>query len=394
MDELRSFYPLFDIGVYVYASYWDDRMNDPVIRITGLRLDSTSLNSSRCLIQTADDNVTVVADVSNIYSDWPYVFKYYAFMMVCSIPTQLVKWHPNQVRILLSGGAILSVPITYAKALFSKQKELAVCVKPIHGQFDVIRMIEWVEIQKASGITEFILYDADLHGASRYVVDYYRMRGLVQIVRFPFLLAILRTADRDGVLGPQLRYSLYQQTYLLALQDCIYRFRLSYDFLIVIDLDEVILPTGDESVVEMFRRQRRNNPKFASYVFPTAWHFREFRNNTEVASSLLYMQTYAGAPPPNWYQPKSIVSTRYAVLVNYHEAKTSLVVPPRHEVPWERFGYVHHFRDGTCREKFRTEKDDVCARMKRTIRPDPSIRRYKIVTLKRVYKLMKYLQLS
>ena len=331
----------------------------------------------------------VRASWSEIDSEWPLYNRYLAFMMTCEIPDTSV---PANVRLVSSNERdMIDIPIHMFKSMYHQRRTLAVCVKPMTGQFSVARVTEWIELHLAAGYRYFVLYDTDLQGASRFVLEYYQSQGIVTIIRFPFLTAILEMAEHHESLDGGLRYALYQQVYLMALHDCMHRFQPSFTHLIMVDLDEVVLPVSNVSITDVLSKAQQNIPDSASYMFYTFWHFREFSKATPDIPDVLYMQRMAWSPPATLDQPKSIINTDRVLTVNWHgvmRALNNTKIPRYLLSDWDYAG-VHHFRDGTCIEHFHA----LCPNMTLSISHRNEITRYRQVTEKRVQQVLNHLQL-
>jgi hypothetical protein len=328
----------------------------------------------------------VKASCQPIDSNWPLYNKYFAFMMTCQLEGSV----PLQVTVSRGRHDVI-LPVHEAKPAFAVRHTLAVCVKPMTGQFSVSRIVEWLELHMAAGYDNFILYDTDVQGSTRYVLEYYENKGLLTVRHFPFLMAILSLAERKTSIGDNLRYALYQQVYLVALHDCILRFYPSYRYLAMVDLDEVILPAKNRSIIDLVAEVERHIPNVVSYMFYTYWHFQEFSPPSPNISDHLYIQKTASAPQPSLDQPKSLILTSLTLTVNWHGVLDVLdsAQIPRYLLSSTEHGAVHHFRSGRCQEHFH----DLCPNMTSSSSPCPEVQRYRDATEIAVRNVLNYLQL-
>lgn len=180
----------------------------------------------------------------------------------------------------------------------------------------------------------------------------------------------------------------------MAMHDCLYRFRKIYEHMSFIDIDEVILPTRDESLVTAIQRARALHPRAAGLLFLTAWHFEDYyraHNNSDQMASYLYMQKYRKATNPIDNQPKCVVVTDYVITINFHSV---LDVFSREygnqRVSPDEIGYLHHFR-GLCNAKFEKK---ICTELSSTVHIDPVIPRYEAALRTSVGKVLEQLQVS
>ena len=113
------------------------------------------------------------------------------------------------------------------------KKELAVCVKPLSGFLSSSQAIEWFEMLRATGVTDVIVYDVDISGPGRHVMNYYVATGYLRVVKFPYLMSVILLIDHfEKTVTPTQRYGLYQQVYLISMHDCLYRFAAEFRFVI------------------------------------------------------------------------------------------------------------------------------------------------------------------
>ena len=392
VTEQQTMFSEPDMELYIYRAYRDDRkQSSTIIRIFGIEKKNCLKGKFTCRWISQDGaELEVPAIKYYLYTSWPSWGDYAAVRFHCELPREsrpktvhFISWHYNGDFELVVEETLVTEP----------KKDLAVCVKPVTGNYDVARIVEWVEMQRLAGIEHFIVYDTDMHGPARFVLNYYSDRGIATVIPFPYLTAILKQIEPPKMSDAD-RYAVYQQVYLVAYHDCLYRFHGSFTFLEIIDLDEVILPVLDEPFPQTIIRLQKEHPSAASFLFSTAWHFEEsgmaFPNDSNTPH-YLYMQQYARANSPAAIQPKSVLSTGRTVTLNYHGAIQLL--DRRHNivlVPWKDYGYVHHYR-GTCKGKF---QPDRCRGMMVNATVDAVVIRYKDGLRNKVRKELEHLQLT
>ncbi len=354
-----------------------------------------------------DGNVSLFREVParkiRIDPEWPEITSHYAVEIDCALPPG-----GGRVRRVAVGprGEDLSVelPVKVKPEVTPKvnrKKTIAVCVKPVTGRVDVEKLVEWFELFRLIGMEDFIIYDADVMGRARFVFDYYVTLGVLRLVSFPFILALLDHIDGPKMRGVD-RYGVYQQSFLVAMQDCFYRYRHRFEYLLFVDLDEVLLPSADVSIQTLARSVHRENPDAAAFMFLTAWHFEELSHNSTSSHNTTasdssprnapYMLSHPWATHPMDVQPKSIVYPPHTVTVNFHGA---------HDVPDVKHanvriavsrdtGYIHHFR-GTCVAKF---DEKACRKMTSWARLDEALLRYGEKVRQRMRTALDVLQMN
>ena len=178
----------------------------------------------------------------------------------------------------------------------------------------------------------------------------------------------------------------------MAMHDCLYRFRSTYEHMSFIDIDEVILPRRDESLVTAVQRARTLYPSAAGLLFLTAWHFEDYysdANHSDQTVLYLYMQKYRRATIPIDNQPKCVIVTDRVITINFHSVINVFKGGyGNHVVSQDDIGYLHHFR-GQCSVKFEKK---TCDEFRSKVRVDPVIPRYEAALRTSVAKVLDFLQ--
>jgi hypothetical protein len=116
------------------------------------------------------------------------------------------------------------------------KNEFGVCSKQLHfkdRKFGV-RFIEWVHLLRILGAHQIHLYKEIVHKDVEKVVDYLHEKNLIEIDAF-LAPSDLKSTTFHTVERRTLEMNL--------LHDCLYRVKNLYKYIIVIDTDEIIMPT-------------------------------------------------------------------------------------------------------------------------------------------------------
>lgn len=386
---------LRDLKFYVHRAFLDDRYNETYVRIFGLEHMDLDTGNWQCRWRFkhggTPDHV-VNARKYHTFSKWPRSTIFYAFNFDCHFKVTIgLPGKVSDIELVSDKGYRLELPVEETIRLESK-RELAVCTKPVSGKLNAIRFVEWIEIQRLAGIEHFIIYLGDVSGQANWVLEYYQQLGVLTVVSFPFYLGVLRQVEPPTINSKQ-RYGVVQQLHLVAMQDCLYRFRGAYRYLQFLDIDEVMLPVKQtQSWPVVMQDLAKHYPNAAGFLFNTAWHLEELGSvNDSTTPGYMYMLRYPRASVPSMQQPKSVIVTSRAVSVNYHSVLDVMAKQYGNQpVSWEKYGYVHHFR-GKCTEKL-SEAD--CKKMMADTRLDPVIIRYQDSLDQRVHTVKDFLQLT
>jgi hypothetical protein len=287
-----------------------------------------------------------------IDTSWPHWSSHFACEYACTVPD---SFHEPTIQLTSDDQTFsFKVEIEYVPEA-SSRKKLAVCLKPQTNSQLPKRLVEWFEMLQAVGINDVIGYTTDVTGSGRYVFQYYEEQGVLTTVPFPYLITVLlRLEQRFPKMSGGDRFALYQQVYLIAMHDCLYRFRKAFDYILFLDIDEMITPSdAAETVQDVLDRALDQFPFAAGFLFLTSWHWEDF--GAVESEDYLYMQTFSKGTVPMDKGSRSIISTYRAITVNFQE----VLDVPKSEftsevMAWKDYAYIHHFR-GKCQDMFREE---------------------------------------
>ena len=170
------------------------------------------------------------------------------------------------------------------------KKRFAVCVKGLDFlQVDMsVRLVEWIELLGLLGADKIFLYELEVHPNISRVLRYYQETGRVD------LTPISLPGDQPNL--PGLRH-LYlkskiinkRQNELIPYNDCLYRNLYSYDYIALLDTDEVIVPqdvsTWNE-LIEILSARAPINKHFASYNFRNVYFWDDAEHSRSLEASI------------------------------------------------------------------------------------------------------------
>ncbi len=112
-----------------------------------------------------------------------------------------------------------------------KQKEhaMAACIKPFHYDWNrALWLVEFLEMHKLLGVTHFVFYNHTLGPAVERVLNRYRRTGEVSVLRWNLPLRSQKQIRTEGM--------------FTALNECNLRLVHRFEFVLMVDVDEYILP--------------------------------------------------------------------------------------------------------------------------------------------------------
>ncbi|KAH8338075.1 hypothetical protein KR059_004912, partial [Drosophila kikkawai] len=123
-----------------------------------------------------------------------------------------------------------------------------VCVKGFDfPYFDLSeRLIEWFELQRILGASRIYAYMYDVHPAVQRVLDYYQRTGYLELRPLTLANGMPRLRHYQHMLLQQRKLEK-RLNELIPYNDCFYRNLYRHDYLVNVDIDEVIMPKGEHS---------------------------------------------------------------------------------------------------------------------------------------------------
>lgn len=241
---------------YLYGAYLDVRKNNrlgPTVRILGMINRLEPQVKTYCQFwfnNTREPVISKVLEYKYIwYRKWgnykPGIFQPY--MLACQLP----KTHWDKVPLSVSvvenicDTATNNLKVIYNKLPEneSKKKEFAVCVKGLDFPTDdlSVRLIEWIELLHLLGADKIFLYNLEVHPNVTKVLNYYEKKGYVDLtpISLPGYQPNVKVLQH---LYLKSKTNNKRQNELIPYNDCLYRNIYRYDYIALLDIDEVIMP--------------------------------------------------------------------------------------------------------------------------------------------------------
>ncbi|XP_056394100.1 uncharacterized protein LOC130290462 isoform X2 [Hyla sarda] len=223
-----------------------------------------------------------------------------------------------------------------------------VCISTMFGNYsNALQFIQTIEMYKLLGAQRVTIYGKNCSRLMEQILDYYSKEGTVEIVPWP-IQQYLRASSKwrfeninDGDIG------YYGQ--LSSLNDCLYRNMYRSKYVLLNDLDEIILPFKHMTWDSMMESLQRENPDvnvflFESHNFPqsvvTNGNFPDISSWKDVPGFNLLNHIHREPDRPNIFNArKMIVNPRKVIQTSVHSVLKSL--GGIHYVPLKT-GLVHH----------------------------------------------------
>lgn len=197
---------------------------------------------------------------------------YQPYLIACPIPKPFHSIVPASVSIVEKkcDSATNNLRVIYNRPADDRKKGFAVCVKGLDFLYDdlSVRLVEWIELLHILGADKIYFYKLNVHPNISKVLDHYEAKGLVQVT--PLTLP----GGQPNVPGLQ-HWFLKQKTTnkrqneLIPYNDCLYRNLYMYDFITLLDIDEIIMPKNDLSWHDLMKRVSHETRNLKRNSYPS-----------------------------------------------------------------------------------------------------------------------------
>lgn len=217
------------------------------------------------------------------------------------------------------------------------EQNIAVCVKPLHYEFNkVLNLIEFIEMNRILGINHFVLYNHTVGPEVDCVLQEYIEAGVVTMLPWHLDMVSQKEIRTEGLFA--------------ALNDCLYRTMNRFKYVLMIDIDELIIPYRHKDLTSLLRvLSGANGERTGAFSFRNAFFYSQWPDDKSVADSLTYPLI-------------TLLKTRRKAQMNIHKQRSKCIVIPENVVEmgnhfvWEfiprkmmvnidpKIGALHHYR--------------------------------------------------
>ncbi|KAG5667357.1 hypothetical protein PVAND_015340 [Polypedilum vanderplanki] len=234
---------------YLFNAYYDDReglQNGTVIRILALINKIDPIVKTFCQMWFEDSHkadISVVINYEMIWQPWweLNLKGASAYLISCKIPQNRLNQVPKFVSLTEDrcGFANNVMEVKNKKPTNGHKKHFIVSVKQLDFMEDIsIQLIEWLEILKILGVDKVEIFIARAHVNVKKILKFYEITGfvVVKFIKFP----------RELPNTMQESWHQYRHNQLICYQDSFYENLYMYEYIVPLDIDEIILPVRNE----------------------------------------------------------------------------------------------------------------------------------------------------
>ncbi|CAH1800738.1 unnamed protein product [Owenia fusiformis] len=327
----RAFYKIPGVEIYLKSAHLDDRFNETCVRMFGIQNTRIKNNQTRLYCRFTIDGATyksykyVPVKIVPVFPPYPYGVLFYTSSYWCDVPhlsdTDFVGIYTSR-SIETNDGTFLKIENEQLKTGKVKQN-MSICVKPITGTQNVLRFVEWIEFHKISGIDHFVIYTNESNNANKneveQILDYYQTKGLLDVQYDRFFYSILPHLKVKYELNDEKIGWIMSQVYLTSYNDCLYRYRNRFNYILMLDLDEIISSSDPNiRIIDVIESGAARLPNVGGWPFHSGWHLDTYGQVNISPHQHLHSQMYLKRSIINSDSDKTFSATAYALLVTWH----------------------------------------------------------------------------
>ncbi|XP_069799984.1 uncharacterized protein [Dendropsophus ebraccatus] len=262
---------LEDNRTFIISPYYDNRDgNKPMVRILSI-IHHQQVKELYCYFCcTTNQSVKISKALMDMHSD-RFDFPYVTTDLLCEEPPDChaeylsVHTSPTRPRTKFPLFQIQNQDVKPFSANYT------VCISTMFGNYsNVLQFIQTMEMYQILGAQRVMIYLNSVSPQMEKAMEYYIVRGILEVVDWP-IQRYLRpgTAWHHSVDPKDIGY--YGQ--LPTLNDCIYRNMYRTKFVLLNDIDEIILPFSHMSWDTMMESLQQQYPNvgiflFENHIFP------------------------------------------------------------------------------------------------------------------------------
>lgn len=235
------------------------------------------------------------------------------------------------------------LPVKLTTPVGGYRRRFTVCLMPLNLNYSrAYEMVEWIELNRLIGADRFTIYNYSSAPNIARVMEHYSKLDIVEVV--PWNIPV-KVDTWPVQTTPEIHY--FGQ--LATLQDCLFRNMQESEFVVNIDVDEFIVPRGDNittwsQLVDTFPKSHGaflfRNTFFRKEWADTAASYEGKSEAIKYRLVTLLKTQHETQIMPHGSRSKYIARTSETSRLNVHTAGAKHVMNVRPEV-----ALVHHYRN-------------------------------------------------
>ncbi|XP_056420263.1 uncharacterized protein LOC130361368 [Hyla sarda] len=313
------FIALEDNKTFIVSTYYDPRETNLIRTIAVVH---KTVKDLYCLFYCKHNGVLPVKAEIDIVKDW-FGFPYETANLLCKIPSECdyvyMSIHINSSKDRKQI-PVFNIP---KEPLKSFSASFTVCVSALYGRYNnVMQVIQAIEMYKLLGASRVTIYNNSCHENVDKVLRYYIQEGVVEVIPWPVDKYLKTTTRWKYVKGVDSDIGYYGQ--VAALNDCMYRNMFKSEFVLLNDIDEIILPVKYWNWSSLMSNLLKRYPetsvfRFENHVFPSVVNASGFNYWYHVPGINILQHPYREPSDNQSIKPqKMIINPRKVIQTSIH----------------------------------------------------------------------------
>ncbi|XP_077334779.1 beta-1,4-galactosyltransferase galt-1-like [Lithobates pipiens] len=312
-----------DNRTFIISPYYEPRLSQSVRVIAIIHV---SVKELYCIFHcSSNQNVFVRAKI-NLHDD-RFGFPYGTADLLCAEPSGCDYTYMSfSSTISINTGQDLLFEVKNRPPQ-SISSNFTVCISTLFANYsNVLQMIQSIEMYKILGASKVTIYKTNCSQDVDKVLRHYIDEGTLEVVPWP-IDRHFQTSDKWHYFeGLNAEIGYYGQT--ASLNDCLYRNMYKSKFLLINDIDEIILPIKDQdwsSLMENLQNKYPNTSvfRFESHLFPIPVNNSGFDLWPHVPGvNILTYHLRSPNKGNNFNAPKMVMNPRDVFQTSIHLAST------------------------------------------------------------------------
>lgn len=210
------------------------------------------------------------------------------------------------------------------KQIMSNQNKIAVCVKPLHYEYNKLdNLIEFIELNRILGIDHFLFYNHTVGPKVNCLLNQYTKNS--------DLITILPWHNLDMKSQEEIR----TEGIFASLNDCLYRTMFRFKYVLMIDLDEYIIPNLDDNLKDLVLNRLTSSPsvrdRAGAFSFQNAFFYLQWLDDPKYSKLNSNHQENSLSSIKTDHLPvylTTLAKTRRRATLHSHRERSKLIIVP------------------------------------------------------------------
>ncbi|XP_067136092.1 uncharacterized protein [Centruroides vittatus] len=316
---------------YVYSAYWEYRKTPSFVRIIAIGPKKPiNSNTFSCLLEYKNGSIKC-SDVNYEFIPEDHYQKHISLFFYCTTPDI-----PRRVALTsYQQNATYWIKVALTEPVESDeiwQSNIAICVRPFFGEFanNNLPLAEFIAYYQIMGVQHFTFYDYKAGNSIKLLLNALIDEG-IPISFFPWNLP----ADVSDA---------WDHGHLANVADCMYRYAKTHKYVVIVDIDELIMPQQNISLMDIIKTY---NSSWDNLLFRNTFFSLGLPDDPEVKNASIPLtilkKTLHFTPMEPYLRTKGIVRPSKVEIPGIHYTWKSFENWVRITVE-PTFARLHHYR--------------------------------------------------